>query len=157
MEKPSESDLDKERIDGGKPEPHQMIMALAFLIYEMNKCALSMTTQNVTECAKMMGVCKSIVKDKDYYLSLYDTLPTLAITEELAKINATDNARVERKNEESQKSLVSEMKTVEDIRILLVQLVAAAKSDKAASKMGARCDAITEGLGKYDSGEFNSG
>ena len=45
----------------------------------------------------MKVVCKSIVKDKDGCLSLYDTLPTLAITEELANISATDNSRVESK------------------------------------------------------------
>ena len=54
-EKPSQLDLTKGW--GGKenPEPRQMIMALAFLIYEMNKCAISMTTQNVKECAKNEG------------------------------------------------------------------------------------------------------
>ena len=117
-----------------------------------------MTSQNVMECAKMMDICKSIVEEKDDYLSLYETLHTLAITEELSKINATDNARKQsQKNEDCHKNLVAEMKTLEDLRALLAQLVTAAKSERAAAKMCAQVGAIIEGFKAYDWSQFQVG
>ena len=49
------------------------------------------------------------------------------------------------------------MKTTEDLRARLVQLVSEAKSDKAAAKMGGRRDAVKEGLKAYGRGVFNAG
>ena len=49
------------------------------------------------------------------------------------------------------------MTTTEGIRALLVQLVTASTSDKAAAKMGGQCDAITEGLEAYGRNKFNAG
>ena len=61
-------------------------MALAFLVYELNKGATSTTDQNVREAEKMMRVRKSIVKERDDYLSLYETIPTLEVTGEMNRL-----------------------------------------------------------------------
>ena len=133
-------------------------MALAFLIYDLNKCSVSMADQNVKECSKLMEVCRSIVKHQEEYLNLYETLPTKAITEQMEKINIRETANADNKeNETNQKGMVQKMKELEDLRIILVQLVTAAKSDNAGAKMSVHFEVIGAALKEYKWDNFKSG
>ena len=52
----------------------------------------------------MIRVCKSIAGGEDDYLSLYDTLPTLAVTEQMSKMMTMYKSREESvKNDQCQK------------------------------------------------------
>ena len=57
----------------------------------------------------------------------------------------------------SQEKLVDGMKTVEDLRIILVHLVDAAKSERASRQMSGQRHTITTALDQYRWGEFRPG
>ena len=140
------------------PLPHEHLMALAFLIYDLNKCAVAMTELNVKDCTNLMNVVKSICRHDDEYLNLYDSLPTTAVETEFAKINKKEIIYQDLQKEgEAQKKLVEEMKTVEDLRIILVQLVTEAKSEKASSQPSGHFHTITTALDLYNWSAFKPG
>ena len=56
--------LTKERSIGDKTLPREMVMAIAPLVYELNKCATSMTDHHVRDIEKMTTVCKSAATEK---------------------------------------------------------------------------------------------
>ena len=157
-EKTKDLDLTKEWASEEPPPKHHIVMCIAFLIYDLNKCSISWTAQNVLDCAKLMEVCKSFTKHDDDYSNTYETLPTVAITEEVAKIKMSQNQDSEQKTQQSHhKKLVSEMKTLEDLRIVLVQLVTAAKSESVSSLMAEQCTSITAELKRFDWAKFDVG
>ena len=78
-------DLTKDWGKEAKPQSRHAITALSFLVYDLNKCAATRTNQNVKERSKLMEIRKSIVKHDDAYVNLYEALPALEITEELAR------------------------------------------------------------------------
>ena len=91
------------------------------------------------ECAHLIDVAKLIAKQSEDYLNLYDTLPTQEITDELAKLKRKESVDSEqRKHDGDRKKLGRNMKTLEDLLIVLVRLVTGAKSDSANPAMAAQ-------------------
>ena len=86
-EKGVELDLKHDWVNVTPPMAHECLMALAFLIFDLNKCAVAMTELNVKECNALTNVCKSICKHSDDYLDLLESLPLAAVENEFAKIN----------------------------------------------------------------------
>ena len=157
-EKTNGLDLTKEYSSEEKPPIHSIVMAISFLIYELNKCALSFTDQNVVSCAAMMDVCKSFVKHEDKYLDVYNALPTQAITDQLAKIKIKESINSDQQAlENNHKKQVSNMKTLEDLRIVLIQLVTAAKSESITPLMSSQCSSITSALKDFNWAEYKVG
>ena len=52
-----------------------------------------MADQNVRGFGEMMTVCKSISKEKDDYVNLYEALPTLEAIEHVDKINVVGESQ----------------------------------------------------------------
>ena len=145
--KDKEFNLNKVYQGGKAMGNREMMTALAFAIYELNKCSMSWNDATILECSKTMEVCKSIVKHDDSYLNLYDSLPKDSITAHLEKIKKREQAKAKSsKTEDAQKGLVTGMKTHEDLRIVLAQLVSGEKSEAPNPSMDAQCHAITEAL-----------
>ena len=151
-EKKETPDLKKWKDPGSEPNPpREIIMALAFLVYDLNKCASSWTEQNAMECATLTEVVKSIAERDDNFLNLYITLPMGDITDEMAKLKRAEALNADNKKAEAtRKTLVSGMETLGDLRIILVQLATGAKSEASNPSMASQCHSIAEALDSFD-------
>ena len=151
-------DLKKPWVKETPPMSHECLMALAFLIFDLNKCAVAMTELNVKECNSLTNVCKSICRHSDDHLNLLESLPMGAVENEFAKINQKEVIFEDKRKEgESHKQLVESMKTIEDLRVILVQLVTAANSESGGHQMSGQCHTIAVALDNFKWHEFKAG
>ena len=157
-EKGVEIDLKHDWVKETPPMPRESLMALAFLVFDLNKCAVALTELNVKECNALMNVCKSICKHHGDYLNLLESLPTAAVGNEFAKIDQKEViSEYHRKEVDARKRLVEGMQTVEDLRIILAQLVTATKSESGGRQMSGQCHTITTAIDNFRWLEFKAG
>ena len=71
-----------------------MMAVFGFLVYELNKCAMSLTTINCKACSAQIQVCESYAKIKDDFFGLLHALPKQAVLEEMDKIKRDEKTKV---------------------------------------------------------------
>ena len=156
--KRSNFDPTKEWTHESEPGTHIALAVFGYLIYELNKCGKAMTKANVIECNKQIAVCQSFASKKDDFSSILTSLPTKAVKDEMLKINKVNSDNLEnRQKGDGWRNTVASMKTIDDLRNIVVTLVTGAKADEAAARMSAQCHMIISELKTYDWAKFESG
>lgn len=135
-----------------------MLAVLGYLIYELNKCAVTMSNANVVGCDKQFKVCATFVSKKDSFSSILTSLPTKAIKRSMLKIDKanTENRENDKKGKDWEET-VGGMKNIDDLRHIIATLVTGTKADEVSTRMSAQCHVIVNELVSYEWSKFTSG
>ena len=127
------------------PEEYKILAVLASLIYEINKCSVTLSDMHCIECCKQMEVCLSYTKHVEAYSSIVDALPTNRISERMKEIETKTEAKAnDEKNVEMYKANVQNMKNLDNFRSVLVTLISAAKTNQATLQIQTMSQALSE-------------
>lgn len=131
---------------------------LGLLIYELNKCAVPRSIENMRSCEKMLRVCKSYAHQKDDFGSLLDALPTQLITHEIDRLNKEEKTKVETGQATTLfKTHATSVKTLDDLRDIIFTLITASKTGAKSSSETTNAYALISGLQICDWGTFQTG
>ena len=130
---------------------YAIMASFACLIYQLNKCAATYSSDNMKSAYQKYEVCKSYVGSAPLYTLAFESLPTKTLLRKVKQQNDEALSRSQNEqNSEPNKDKVEKMKSLGDLKIVLITLATAAKTRETTASLTQHTHTLERALDAYE-------